>query len=194
MIKTCNSADFTKWPSTVKLSEESAANAVWAPRLRPNFTLMASESGNVPAAGRTSAKKTILRDKQTEAGSCGIITLHDQHVRRAEERGIGPRPGAAAVHLLQRVAQESQVKCSNATMMHIWYLKSACLVVIFVLKWIYYKNVQWYETRSCRGPSLTCQRREGRHQMQEARKKEHRIGGESRESFMTGKEKKDLSH
>lgn len=26
------------------------------------------------------------------------------------------------------------------------------------------------------------------------KKKEHRIGGESRESFMTGKEKKDLSH
>lgn len=30
-------------------------------------------------------------------------------------------------------------KCNSAAIMHIWYLKSPCLMVIFVRNWIYYK-------------------------------------------------------
>lgn len=33
----------------------------------------------------------------------------------------------------------SEVKCNNTAIMHIWYLKSPCLMVIFVPNWIYYK-------------------------------------------------------
>lgn len=32
-----------------------------------------------------------------------------------------------------------QVRCNSGAIMHIWYLKSLCLMVIFVRNWIYYK-------------------------------------------------------
>lgn len=54
-------------------------------------------------------------------------------------RGARTALDAWNMQLVLSCAQYSEVKCNNTAIMHIWYLKSSCLMVIFVLNWIYNK-------------------------------------------------------
>lgn len=61
--------------------------------------------------------------------------------RQAEEMKRTAHAALSALNMqpAQSSPHYGDVKCNNTAIMHIWYLKSPCLMVIFVLNWIYYK-------------------------------------------------------
>lgn len=107
---------------------------------------------------RTEQQQIVQCDiRQTvteETGSCGIITsgwcLHE-HISESSQVNkahsshavfFSPSLSLSIALNMQsalRFPHCSEVKCKNTAIMHIWYLKSLCLMVIFVLNWIYYK-------------------------------------------------------